>query len=68
MSTVVLNVEGMSCHHCVKAVTDAVGALDGVSAVDVSLEKKTATVEYDAEQVSLEDIKDAIEEEGYDVV
>ena len=65
---VVLNVEGMSCQHCVKAVTSAVAALDGVSAVDVSLEGKTASVEYDESVVSLESIKDAIEEEGYDVV
>jgi len=68
MNHVVLNVEGMSCSHCVKAVTDAVMALNGVDRVDVSLEKKTAAVEYDAEKVSLESIKKAIEEEGYEVV
>lgn len=68
MSKVVLNVEGMSCQHCVKAVTDAVSALEGVSEVLVSLESKTAAVEYDESVVSLESIKDAIEEEGYDVV
>ncbi len=68
MSKVVLNVEGMSCQHCVKAVTNAVIALEGVSAVDVSLEEKTAAVEYDDKLVSLETIKEAIEEEGYDVV
>jgi copper chaperone len=68
MSKVVLNVEGMSCQHCVKAVTGAVSALEGVSKVDVSLEGKTASVEYDESAVSLESIKKAIEEEGYDVV
>lgn len=68
MNHVILNVEGMSCSHCVKAVTDAVMALDGVSGVNVSLEEKTAAVEYDAEKVSLESIREAIEEEGYDVV
>ncbi|HWQ79857.1 MAG TPA: copper chaperone CopZ [Anaerovoracaceae bacterium] len=68
MNNVVLNVEGMSCSHCVKAVTSAVTALEGVSGVDVSLEEKTVTVDYDADQVSLESIKEAIEEEGYDVV
>ncbi|HML36878.1 MAG TPA: copper chaperone CopZ [Bacillota bacterium] len=68
MSKVTLNVEGMSCQHCVKAVTQAVTALDGVSSVDVSLEEKTVAVDYDADQVSLDSIKEAIEEEGYDVV
>jgi len=68
MKTITLNVEGMSCSHCVKAVTQAVTALEGVSGVKVDLEGKTATVDYDADQVSLESIKEAIEEEGYDVV
>jgi copper chaperone len=68
MKHVVLNVEGMSCSHCVKAVTDAVTALDGVAGVNVSLEEKTAAVDYDAEKVSLESIREAIEDQGYDVV
>ncbi|MCY8277953.1 MULTISPECIES: copper ion binding protein, partial [Bacilli] len=33
-----LQVEGMSCQHCVKAVETSVGELDGVSAVHVNLE------------------------------
>ncbi len=68
MIQTVLNVEGMSCSHCVSAVTKAVTALDGVSGVNVNLEGKTVTVDYEADQVSLESIKEAIEEEGYDVV
>lgn len=68
MAKVTLNVEGMSCQHCVKAVTQAVTALEGVSAVDVNLEGKTVAVDYDADRVTLESIKEAIEEEGYDVV
>lgn len=68
MKNSTLNVEGMSCSHCVNAVTKAVTALDGVSGVSVSLEGKTVTVDFDEEKVSLESIKEAIEEEGYDVV
>jgi len=68
MKNITLNVEGMSCSHCVNAVTKAVTALEGVSGVNVDLEGKTVTVDYDADQVSLENIKEAIEEEGYDVV
>lgn len=68
MIQTVLNVEGMSCSHCVNAVTKAVTALDGVAGVSVNLEEKTVTVDYDADEVSLESIKDSIEEEGYDVV
>ena len=68
MKNVVLNVEGMSCMHCVNAVTKAVTALDGVLSVNVDLEKKTAAIDWDEETVSLETIKNAIEEEGYDVI
>jgi copper chaperone len=68
MGKTVVNVEGMSCQHCVKAVTNAVGALAGVSNVVVDLAAKTATVEYDPAQCSVEKIKQEIEDQGYDVV
>lgn len=68
MEKKILNVEGMSCSHCVNAVTNALNALDGVDKVDVDLAGKTVAVEFDGDKVSLEAIKDAIEEEGYDVI
>ncbi len=68
MEKITLNVEGMSCSHCVNAVKNAVAVLDGVSEVEVDLEGKTATVTYHGDEVSPERIKEAIEEEGYDVV
>ncbi len=40
-------VEGMHCGGCVKSVTGAISRLPGVHKVDVSLERKGATVEYD---------------------
>ena len=67
MEKAVLKVEGMSCSHCENAVKKAVGALD-VSNVAVDLNAKTVTVEYDQATVSLDSIKNAIEEQGYDVV
>jgi copper chaperone len=67
MENTVVKVGGMSCEHCVKAVTNAVSALGGVASVRVSLEAGTAEVEYDSEKVTLSSIKDAIAEEGYEV-
>lgn len=58
-------IEGMSCEHCVAHVKDALEGIDGVSSVLVNLEGKYATVETD---VNNEILKEAIEEEGYDVV
>ncbi|MBT2572692.1 copper chaperone CopZ [Bacillus sp. ISL-51] len=63
-----LQVEGMSCQHCVKAVETSVGELNGVTAVHVHLEAGQVDVTFDEKQVSVSDIKDAIEDQGYDVV
>ena len=40
-----IHVEGMMCKHCQTAVVNALKGIDGVTSVDVSLEKKTAVVE-----------------------
>lgn len=68
MENIVLKVEGMSCQHCVGAVKKAVGALAGVKSVDVDLAGKTAAVEFDPKACSVESIRQAIEDQGYDVV
>ncbi len=67
MQTVILKVDGMSCSHCERAVKNAVGALGGVKSVTVSLKDKTVTVEHDPAQSSVEAVKAAIIEEGYEV-
>jgi copper chaperone len=68
MEKIVLNVEGMSCEHCVKAVTGAVGALPGVSGVVVDLAAKTVTVEHVPGTAPVEKINAELEEQGYDGV
>ncbi len=67
MENIVLNVKGMSCNHCVKAVQDSVGALNGVNAVKVDLEAGTVAVEFDGNAVNVGQIKETIEDQGYDV-
>jgi len=67
MTSKIMQVEGMSCEHCRMAVTRAVGELTGVQTVEVSLENNTAAVDFDEKRVSLEAIKQAIEEQGYEV-
>jgi copper chaperone len=63
-----LDVQGMSCQHCVHAVKLSVSALAGVSSVDVSLEKNLVTVGFDPTETSLEVIAGTIEDQGYSVV
>ncbi|RXA17806.1 heavy metal translocating P-type ATPase [Methanosarcina sp. MSH10X1] len=62
---VTIGVYGMTCGHCQKRVADAIFALEGAESVDVNLESQRATVSFDPEKVTLEDIKTAIRKAGY---
>ncbi|MBU8879164.1 copper chaperone CopZ [Bacillus sp. FJAT-29790] len=68
MEKATLNVKGMSCGHCVKAIEGSVGELAGVSNVKVHLENGTVDVEYRSSEVSLDKIKEEIDDQGYDVI
>ncbi|MDR6123713.1 copper chaperone [Bacillus sp. SLBN-46] len=67
MEQVTLNVSGMSCGHCVKAVEGSVGVLQGVKKVAVNLDKGQVDVEFDSSVVTLSTIKETIDDQGYDV-
>lgn len=66
MTKVTLKVEGMSCGHCVNAVETAVRQAGAAGTVDLA--SGTVTIEYDENAVTLEQLKQAIEDQGYDVV
>lgn len=66
MKAVTLNVEGMSCGHCVAAIEGSLKKELGITA-KVDLASKTVSLEFDDNQVSLEKIKEVIEDQGYDV-
>ncbi len=57
-------VEGMSCGHCKAAVTEEVGRVTGVSAIDVDLDVKRVVVH--GEGVSDAAVREAIAEAGYE--
>ncbi|OHX41338.1 copper chaperone CopZ [Cytobacillus oceanisediminis] len=67
MEKVTLNVQGMSCGHCVNSIEGSVGELNGVSKVKVHLENETVDVEFNDKEVTLEKIKETIDDQGYDV-
>ncbi|MTW86882.1 copper chaperone CopZ [Virgibacillus dakarensis] len=62
-----LNVQGMSCGHCKMSVEGALKKLDGVSAAEVNLEEGIVDVTFDETKVTVDAMKEAIEEQGYDV-
>lgn len=68
MEKVTLKVNGMSCGHCVKAIEGSVGELTGVASVKVHLDAGNVDVEFNPSAVSLDKIKEAIDDQGYDVV
>ena len=61
-----INIEGMSCGHCVKHVENALVEVKGVEKVEVNLQDKNAIVVLNQE-VDDSKLKEAVEEAGYDV-
>lgn len=68
MKNVKLNVEGMHCEGCSKRLENVLNELEGVESANVSLEEKTADVNYNEEEITLEEIKEAIIDAGFEVI
>ena len=60
-----IQVPGISCGHCVSAITASVGELTGITTVDVDIAAKRVRVIGDA---SFDAVCAAIDEAGYEVV
>ena len=64
MKKIKINVEGMTCEHCVTSLNKAVNKVKGVIKVDTSLAKKESLI-LAADDIKVEDIKKSIENAGY---
>ena len=64
MTTTTYPVTGMTCDHCVRAVTTELVLLPGVRSVDVDLGEGAVTVTSDG-PLDLEAVREAIDEAGY---
>jgi copper ion binding protein len=60
-----LRIAGMTCEHCVAAVTREVQAIPGVSRVQVSLDPGAVT--FSGENVTTAEVRAAVVEAGYDL-
>jgi len=68
--TTTYSVSGMTCAHCVTAVTEEISEISGVSAVDIELHEKAqskVTVTSTA-PLPLNAVRDAVDEAGYTLV
>ncbi|HEU4799119.1 MAG TPA: heavy-metal-associated domain-containing protein [Gemmatimonadales bacterium] len=63
MNRTTLKIDGMSCGHCVAAVTKALEDVEGVTIENVSI--GAATVAYDPAVASPEKLAEAVSEAGY---
>jgi copper chaperone len=61
-----IKIKGMSCQHCVKAVTKALGEIDGIEAVRVDLDKGEAAFE-EVKPVALELLQERIKKAGFEL-
>lgn len=67
MTEIKLQVPEVHCDHCKMSLEGAVGALQGVEKVEVTVADATLDVAFDDSAVELETIKQTIEEQGYAV-
>lgn len=65
MATVQLQAPDISCGHCVGAVKNRVGQLDGVETVEANADTKLIDITFDSEKVNLDKIKAELADEGY---
>ncbi|ETT40454.1 CopZ [Paenibacillus sp. FSL R5-808] len=65
MKNMTLEVEGMSCQHCVNTIEGALKEIGVKGKVD--LKNNTVDVSFDESHIKIEQIKETIEEQGYDV-
>ncbi|HSN05470.1 MAG TPA: cation transporter [Nitrospira sp.] len=65
MNQVTLQIEGMSCGHCVGQVRNALARLDGVQVRQVKVGE--ADLSYDPETLTLTEIVEAVKRAGYEV-
>lgn len=68
MAKTTLKINGMSCEHCVKSVTNALMGTGGVSKAKVNLKKGEAKVNCDDSKVTIAQLSQAITEAGYEFV
>ncbi|MBZ4646628.1 MAG: heavy metal translocating P-type ATPase [Clostridia bacterium] len=60
-----LNITGMTCASCAKAIERSVGKIEGVRLVNVNFATEKLAVEFDESKASIEKIKEAVKKAGY---
>jgi copper chaperone len=67
VANTVLNVPDISCEHCERTITNALTPITGVRQVKVDIPTRQVRVDFDESKVSVEQMKDVLQEEDYPV-
>jgi copper chaperone len=67
MASTILNVPDISCEHCERTITDTLTPITGVRQVQVDVPNKQVRVDFDESKVSVDQMKDVLQEEDYPV-
>jgi len=60
-------VEGMTCSCCVSKVEKGVNELEGISSINIDMDTEEVQVEFDHDAVNMNQIKQKVEEQGYQI-
>lgn len=63
----IIKILGVDCGHCAASIERAIKNLPGVKELDVRLEEKVALVSYDPAIISREELKNRVEDTGYEI-
>jgi len=67
MASTILNVPDISCEHCERTITSTLTPVSGVRQVQVDIPNKQVRVDFDESKVSVDQMKDLLQEEDYPV-
>ena len=67
MENIELRIEGLHCTGCSARLQKVLSNLDGISNAEVSFEKGMANIEFNKEIITLDEIKNAIVDSGFEV-
>jgi copper chaperone len=67
MATTTLSVPDISCEHCERTILNALSPVAGVRTVNVDIPAKQVRVDYDADVVGVNEMKEILQEEDYPV-
>lgn len=68
MANTAISIVGMTCNGCVNSVLKALQSVPGVLAVNVNLEEKRANITFNEFETKVQQLYEAVEEAGYDIL